>query len=110
MVARNEGVVITFVPYKHRSGGNAVRVSVNPDKEGAVGKYSLKEVAEIYEQLEQIYEKQNKLNTGYFLGKAFLYDFCPMVHIRQLRYDRCSRKKGKPDSNRCLDRNVGKYY
>jgi predicted acetyltransferase len=74
-VARNEGVVITFVPYKHRSGGNAVRVSVNPDKEGAVGKYSLKEVAEIYEQLEQIYEKQNKLNTGYFLGKTFLYDF-----------------------------------
>ena len=61
--ARQEGAVVTFVPH-HEYGNNAARISINPDINGAVDKYSLVEVAEMYEQLEQIYDKKVFAETG----------------------------------------------
>ncbi len=55
--ARNEGAVITFVPH-HDYGNNAVRISINPEINEAINKYSLFEVAEMFEHLEQIYDKK----------------------------------------------------
>ncbi|MBE5917052.1 MAG: hypothetical protein E7273_09455 [Pseudobutyrivibrio ruminis] len=61
--ARKEGAVITFVP--HIDGDNkGAFISVNPDIDGAVETYSLKEVGEMYEQLEQIYDKKQYDETG----------------------------------------------
>ncbi|SFI30157.1 hypothetical protein SAMN04487830_13919 [Pseudobutyrivibrio sp. OR37] len=83
--AREEGAVLTFVP--HNESINGARISINPDIEGAIDKYSLRELAEMYEQLEQIkdkelFEKEGRLrrdyscprgngNSGIFLMKPF---------------------------------------
>ena len=61
--AREEGAIITFVPH-NEYGGNGVRVSINPDVAGAVEKYSLTEVGEMYEQTEQIYEQKYWQENG----------------------------------------------
>ena len=61
--ARKEGVVVTFVPH-NEYGNNAARVSINPNIQGAVEKYSLIEVAEMYEQMEQIYDRKKQSETG----------------------------------------------
>ena len=63
ILAREEGAVVTFVPH-NEYGDNGARVSINPDIEGAVGKYSLNEVGEMYEQVEQIYEHRIFKETG----------------------------------------------
>ena len=61
--ARNEGAVVTFVP--HNDYGNyAARVSINPNISHAVDKYSLMEVAEIYEQIEQIHDRKQLSAIG----------------------------------------------
>lgn len=63
LYARKEGAAVTFVPH-NEYGNNAARVAVNPDIEGAVDKYTLREVGEMYEQMEQIYDRQQLLKTG----------------------------------------------
>lgn len=61
--ARKEGAIVTFVPH-NEYGNNAARISINPNIDGAVDKYSLTEVAEIYEQMEQIYDRHYLDRTG----------------------------------------------
>lgn len=61
--ARKEGAVLTFVPH-HEYGNNSARISINPNIKGAVERYSLIEVAEMFEQLEQIYDKKTLIETG----------------------------------------------
>lgn len=64
LYARQEGAVVTFVPH-HEYGKNGARVSINPNIEGAVEKYSLTEVAEMYEQMEQIYDRRHLSESGF---------------------------------------------
>lgn len=61
--AREEGAIVTFVPH-NEYGGNGARVSINPNIEGAVETYSLTEVGEMYEQMEQIYEQKYWQDNG----------------------------------------------
>ena len=61
--ARKEGAVLTFVPHREY-GNNAARVSINPNIEGAVEKFSLMELVEVYENLEQICDKKELAKTG----------------------------------------------
>ena len=61
--ARNEGAIVTFVP--HNDYGNyAAKISINPNIPDAVEKYSLKEVAEIYEYMEQILDRKQLTAEG----------------------------------------------
>lgn len=62
--AREEGAVVTFVPQKERQNNTDVIISLNKksnkkgsSKEESDSDYSLKEVGEIYELMEQIYDK-----------------------------------------------------
>lgn len=56
ILARAEGAILTYVPQEKES--NKAIISINPQKENAVGYYSLTEVADFFEQLEQIYDKE----------------------------------------------------
>ncbi len=61
-LARNEGAVLTFVP-SIDDGKKSAIVAINRDIDG-YEKYSLREVAEMYEQLEQIYDRNFYERTG----------------------------------------------
>lgn len=63
LLARKEGAVITFVPNVSKDGTRRTKVSLNNNEENK-DKYSLKEVGEFYEQMEQIYDKSYLKSKG----------------------------------------------
>lgn len=62
ILAREQGAVLTFVPHED-DNKKGVRVSINLDKV-LHGTYTLKALAEIYEQKEQIYENEQFKHNG----------------------------------------------